>query len=196
MPSDATRILIILLKSTNLPSFKVSLPRSRLKRNLFFFKSPFMVTKLPTPFVSLFRNLFPAGFFAAKPMLLFRTTKIPHRSPKDRLPHTYSSSLVYQFICDCGAVYIGRTSRRLETRVREHLPKWLIEGRSGRANSAITSHLLECNCLRGSLREKFSIVFHARNDRLLRILEALTIKNFKPVLCRQKEHVIDLLLPW
>ena len=125
-----------------------------------------------------------------------RTTPIPIRSPKDRLSGACSSSLVYKFTCDCGAVYIGRTSRRLETRVREHLPKWLIEGRSGRASSSIALHVLECDCLRGSLRDKFSIVFKARHDRLLRILEALAIKAFKPSLCRQKEYVLDLLLPW
>ena len=143
-----------------------------------------------------FSKIISNRFFAAKPILIFRTTPIPRLSPKDRLPYACSSSLVYKFTCDCGAVYIGRTSRRLEARVREHLPKWLIEGRGGRASSAITSHVLECDCLRGSLREKFSIVFNARNDRILRILEALTIKTLKPVLCRQKDHVIDLLLPW
>jgi len=161
-----------------------------------FLRVPFYGDKTANSLRRSFSTLISQKFFAAKPILLFRTTPIPSRSPKDRLPDACSSSLVYKFTCDCGAVYIGRTSRRLETRVREHLPKWLIGGRSGRANSSITSHVLECNCLRGSIREKFSIVFRARSDRLLRILEALAIKAFKPALCRQKEYVIDLLLPW
>ena len=159
-------------------------------------KVPFYGDKAAASLRLTFNSLISKSFFAAKPILLFRTASIPIRSPKDRLPDACSSSLVYKFTCDCGAVYIGRTSRRLETRVREHLPKWLIEGRSGRATSSICNHVLECDGLRGSLRDKFSIVFRARNDRLLRILEALAIKAYKPALCRQKDYVIDLLLPW
>ena len=136
------------------------------------------------------------NFPAAKPLVTFRTTPIPVSSLKDRLPDFSSSSLVYKFVCDCGSVYYGRTSRSLAVRAAEHVPKWLITGGSGRSGSAITSHVLQCDCVRGSLRDKFSIVFRARNDRVLRILEALSIKLYKPDLCKQKDHVIDLLLPW
>ena len=135
-------------------------------------------------------------FPAAQPVIHFSITRIPLRSPKDRLPASCSSSVVYKFSCDCGAVYYGRTSRCLGVRTREHVPKWLINNASGRSTSAITTHALECDAPRGSLREKFTIVYRARNDRLLRIVEALSIKRYQPILCRQKDHVIDLLLPW
>ena len=39
---------------------------------------------------------------------------------KDRLPTMMRSSVVYKIPCTCGKVYIGETTRRLETRVREH----------------------------------------------------------------------------
>ena len=84
------------------------------------------------------------------------------------------------------AVYYGRTSRRLEVRIREHVPKWLLDGR----------HALSCISITGSLRDKFSVIFKARHDRLLRIYEALSINYFKPDLCKQKDLLIDLHLPW
>ena len=49
---------------------------------------------------------------------------------------------------------------------------------------------LECSSITRFLRDKFSI---ARDDRILRIYEALAIKLFKPDLCKQKDHVLDLL---
>ena len=120
-------------------------PEITVEKKLIFLQLPFYGDKATNSIRQSFSNLISNSFFAAKPILIFRTTSIPRRSPKDRLPYVCSSQLVYKFTCDCGAVYIGRTNRRLETRVREHLPKWLIEGKGGRANSAITSHVLECN---------------------------------------------------
>ena len=39
---------------------------------------------------------------------------------KERLPTMMRSSVVYKIPCTCGKVYIGETTKRLETRVREH----------------------------------------------------------------------------
>ena len=47
----------------------------------------------------------------------------------------------------------------------------------------------------GPLRDKFSVIFKARHDRLLRIYDVLSIKYFKPDLCKQKDLLIDLHLP-
>ena len=135
-------------------------------------------------------------FPAARPIVFFHTTAIPVRSPKDRIPIIRSSSVIYKFLCDCGAVYFGRTNRCLAVRIREHVSQWLLEGGKGRSCSAISSHVLQCNCLRKNLRDHFSVIFRARNEQILRILEALSIKLFKPNLCMQKEHVMALLLPW
>ena len=35
------------------------------------------------------------------------------------------SHVIYQFICSCGDIYIGRTDRQLMQRMSEHIPKWL-----------------------------------------------------------------------
>ena len=136
-------------------------------------------------------------FYAAKPVILFSTTRIPVASPKDRLSNASSSSIIYSFRCGCGtATYIGRTSRALAQRSREHIPRWLERGLHGQCRSSITEHVLDCDCDRSSLMSSFSVVCRARNDPLLRILEALFIKRDRPNLCRQKDYVTDLRLPW
>ena len=43
-------------------------------------------------------------------------------SPKDFIPESLKSRVVYQFTCaSCGACYIGETNRHFHTRVNEHL---------------------------------------------------------------------------
>ena len=39
---------------------------------------------------------------------------------KDTLPAEKQSKVVYQIPCSCGRAYIGETTRRLETRMKEH----------------------------------------------------------------------------
>ena len=136
-------------------------------------------------------------FFAAKPIITFSTTKIPVASPKDRLPASSMSSVIYSFRCGCRtASYIGRTSRTLAVRAREHIPKWLEMGRQGKCSSSISEHLLACNSCPPAPRDQFVIVAQGRHQRLLRIMEALFIKRDQPTLCKQKDYVINLELPW
>ena len=136
-------------------------------------------------------------FFAAQPVITFSTTKLPVASPKDRLPTASMSSVIYSFRCGCRtASYIGRTSRTLAVRAREHIPKWLEMGRPGRCHSSISEHLLACTNCPPAPRDRFTIVAQGRNQRVLRILEALFIKRDQPSLCKQKDYVIDLALPW
>jgi hypothetical protein len=143
-------------------------------------------------------SLFPA----AKLFIVFETRRIPVSSPKDRLPALLRHKIIYSFECACGCRYLGRTERRLEDRIREHVPKWLSSDhkcppRSTRIPaSAVTRHLQVCDFPAEAARSRFKVVFSARRTSLLRIIEALCIKRFAPDLCIQKEHVVSLLLPW
>ena len=76
------------------------------------------------------------------------------------------------------------------------IPRWLERGLHGQCHSSITEHILGCDCDRSDLLANFSILVHARNELLLKILEALSIRQKRPNLCRQKELVIDLCLHW
>ncbi len=157
---------------------------------------PFYGDKASNLLSSRLKTLFHRFSPAAKPIVLFQTRKIPVSSPKDRLPVPLACPIVYSFLCSCGAAYIGRTARSLKTRSREHIPKWLLEGRSGRCNSAVTAHLQQCDFDPETIRDKFSIVCRCRHERIMRITEALFIQRDRPMLCRQKDHVINLRLPW
>ena len=161
-----------------------------------FLRVPFYGDKAAISLRNSVNRLISCNFFASDPRVLYSTRRIPVRSPKDPLPGACTSSVVYKFLCDCGSVYFGRTSRRLAVRVREHVPKWLVSGRTGVCRSAITDHVLRCTCDRNNLSAKFTVVAFARHDRQLRILEAMVIKRFKPDLCKQKDLLMDLLLPW
>ena len=106
------------------------------------------------------------------------------------------------FTCLCQAGYIGRTTRRLSERVREHNPKWLREGLVKPMSSAIGSHIMETNH-RPDIDKCFEIIFRvpknrsrAVRSRILATAEAIAIRLRHPELCAQKNFVRSLLLPW
>lgn len=133
---------------------------------------------------------------------MFTTCRIPVASPKDKLPFLLQHNVIYNFECTCGCKYLGRTGRRLEDRIKEHVPKWLANEmkcppRSSRIpTSAITRHLQICDCPSTVARTRFKTLYRSDSGYILRILEALSIKRFSPDLCVQKEHVLMLVLPW
>ena len=45
---------------------------------------------------------------------------------KDVLPAVELSNVIYLFNCACGHGYVGRTSQRLEERIRQHVPVSLV----------------------------------------------------------------------
>ena len=56
---------------------------------------------------------------------------------KDPLPLDQQSMVVYQIPCSCGKMYIGKTIRRLETRLKEH-KEACCKGHT--ADSAVAEH--------------------------------------------------------
>ena len=44
---------------------------------------------------------------------------------KDVLPAHKRSNIVYKYLSHCDSVYVGRTSQRLEERIRQHIPKFI-----------------------------------------------------------------------
>lgn len=184
------------IEKHKLTSIETKEPIATVEKKPVFLTVPFYGDAAAMQLKNKLNSIFSRFVYAAKPIILYKMCKIPVASPKDRLPKPLTSSVIYSFNCSCGAAYIGRTSRSLAVRSREHVPKWLLDGRTGKSNSAITDHLKTCNFDRTSVFSNFSIVCRCRHDRLLRILEALFIKRDQPLLCRQKDHVINLRLPW
>ena len=46
---------------------------------------------------------------------------------KDALPMLATSNVIYKFVCCCNNSYVGRTSKRLGSIIRQHVPKYAIE---------------------------------------------------------------------
>ena len=142
-------------------------------------------------------------YYAAKLFIHFSSTRLGTSQLKDKLPCSTTSFCVYSFKCSCGTSYIGRTTRRLSERVREHHPVWLSNGQTRKTNySAILNHLIEFNHS-VDIKSSFRIVFRIPNHksrpvkcRLLAISEAICIRLCNPELCSQKHFVRTLTLPW
>ena len=58
-------------------------------------------------------------FRAADVKIIHRVNKIPQRSVKDKIPTGDTKNVIYQFKCECSSTYIGRTHRKLSTRIKE-----------------------------------------------------------------------------
>ena len=46
---------------------------------------------------------------------------------KDALPIHDKSKVIYNFECRCGSRYIGKTIQRLEARIKQHIPAYVLE---------------------------------------------------------------------
>jgi hypothetical protein len=141
-------------------------------------------------------------YAAAQLRVVFRSKPIISLQMKDRLPRFSTSYCVYSFECPCRASYIGRTTRRLAERIREHCPAWLTRNVVKSTSSAIASHVIETSHSFIS-SEAFQVVYrvpsiHSKlaKSRLLAVAEAISIRLRNPDLCAQKQFVRALQLNW
>ena len=130
---------------------------------------------------------------------------------RDSVPTTQESCVVYEFLCQCGAQYVGHTTQRLADRInnmfpmsirkesstiREQLP-CICKNISSKSNceSAIGQHLIRnSECTKAYTDNNFWIIGQVRSSFHLGVLESVYIKTQNPVLCRQKECVFSLQL--
>ena len=151
-------------------------------------------------------------YFAVEPCIVYTTRQLLPVAKKNVLPAFHQSNIVYQFLRHCDSRYVGRTSQRLQQRIKQHVPKTILQEhisqdrstlvrsckpiRSFKAEtsfSAIGQHLLQNpTCAREYNDNKFSILARGRTSFHLSTLEATYIKTSKPNLCKQKEFVYGL----
>ena len=100
-------------------------------------------------------------------------------SPKDFVPDSLKSHVVYQFTCaSCGALYIGETNGHFNTRVNEHLFR--------DKNSHILKHLSASKDCRDKCDIScFKILDHASTYSQLKIKESFHIEQLKSELNKQ-----------
>ena len=132
---------------------------------------------------------------AAQLRLLNSPNRIGPSNTKVKSSIFATAKCIYQFECVCGCKYIGRTDRRLDQRIREHIPDWIINQKSGVPRSAITKHLVN-TAHRVDRFQSFTIINKQQYSTLLRFTEACSICRLKPVLCIQKQFVTPLRLLW
>nr|VZI17964.1 unnamed protein product [Spirometra erinaceieuropaei] len=142
------------------------------------------------------------AFPAANLRVCFTNSPLLRLGGKDRLPLEATSMCIYSFTCSCGAGYIGRTTRRLVKRVREHMPAWLGRGETRSVSSSILAHLIDTDH-RVDAKEAFQVVYRTPTSfskglrqRILATAEAVAIRLTNPVLCCQKTLTQALSLPW
>ena len=141
---------------------------------------------------------FPAATLQSR----FTTRPLLSTSLKDKLSVHSQNMLVYSFSCSCTEEYIGRTTRQLSTRAKEHTPNWLKTGDRKSIRSAVVAHLVDSGHLINP-DTAFSVIYRAPRDlprsiqaRLISVAESIAIRIKNPVLCKQKTLIHPLLLPW
>ena len=126
---------------------------------------------------------------------IFTSRALISTQSKDPIEVMSKSNVVYEFQCACQELYVGRTSRRLEERVAEHIPRWMLINTSGNAKSAITEHILSSGHDHQQ-RQNFRIIYQARSEAILRYAEAIAILKRKPSLNIQVEFDYKLHFQW
>ena len=134
-----------------------------------------------------------------KPRICFTTRHVFNGIHKDVLPATSISSVVYQYTCYCDQQCVGKTIQVLAERIKQHVPKKLINQTKAmkidRCDSVITKHLKENpSCIPEQPAERFKILTQARTQMHLDMLEAIFIKSLTPGLCQQKDFTRTLHL--
>ena len=168
-----------------------------------FLELPFLGDQLADKYNKLIKKSISEAYFFIQPQVIWKCRRIPQRSLKDSTPANERRGIIYNFQCACSSTYVGRTSRTLDERVKEHVPRWLKTGRTmpprstNLPKSSITQHLTSCTYADlAHLHSYFSTLYDRVPGFKAHILEALLIGQRLPDLCRQKNGVYRLLLPW
>ena len=176
---------------------KLDVPKKQL-----FLSVPFKGDKSLEILRQRLNNVVSSTFPAARLCLLPRTQTLICQRTKDKLPQISTNMCLYNFTCSCGAVYLGKTTRRLSKRISEHCPASLRKGTVKNINSAILGHLVDTNH-QIDVKGAFKVYYHLPSKyskgvrkRLLSTAEAIAIRIINPDLCKQKKFIQTLLLPW
>ena len=62
-------------------------------------------------------------YFAVETGVVFTTRPLLPATKKDVLPAHQHNNVIYQFVCHYDSRYVGRTSQRLQERIKQHVPR-------------------------------------------------------------------------
>ena len=144
-------------------------------------------------------------YHAVEPRVIFQSKPILSHANKDRIPMSNTSMIIYHYKCYCENNYIGQTSRRLIDRMKEHIPKCVVDHyrntpdadytmsttlNNAAKRSSIAEHLLRnkscgLNVIDRNLH--FRILRKCNSLFELHVLESVLIATKNPSLCKQQE---------
>ena len=101
------------------------------------------------------------SYFAVEPCIVYTTRQLLPAAKKDVLPAFHQSNIVYQFLCHCDSRYVGRTSQRLQQRIKQHVPKTILQKHISQDRSTLAR---SCKPIRSFKTETF---FSAIGQHLL-----------------------------
>ena len=117
-------------------------------------------------------------YFSAAVRVIFLTRTAFVSMRKDVLPPHHINSVMYNvYTCSCGSDYIGRTSNRLDLRIKQHLPARILNRELKRGqlvNTSIADHMINNReCVADFNVDRFSILSRSHSLYHLKVLETL-----------------------
>ena len=183
-----------------------ALPKFGPEKCRFYLRLPWLGS-VSTRFEKQVKSAVKQCFSAVEPHVVYSTNELLPATNKDVLPALQKSNVIYQFSCHCDSQFVGRTSQRLQDRIKQHVPKSIRSCSSSQkrllparrcksstqslaSDSAIGLHLLQNPTSTQHYNDsRFSILAQGRSPFYLSALEATFIKTSNPALCRQQEFV-------
>ena len=121
-------------------------------------------------------------YFSAAVRVIFLTHTAFVSMRKDVLPPHHINSVIYKYTCSCGSDYIGRTSNRLELRIKQHLPARIfnLELKRGQlvntSGSSIADQMINSReCMADFNVDCFCILSRSYSLYRLKVLETLYV---------------------
>ena len=128
-------------------------------------------------------------FWCSKSSCSISTRKMLPTARKDIVPTKQQSMVIYQYVCRCDCRHEGRTSQKLQDRIKQHIPKAIknqtqpdrdLFQSNPTSTSAIGQHLLNNEkCASYYDDNQFSIFTKGRTLLYLSTLEVTLIKMLK-----------------
>ena len=138
-------------------------------------------------------------YFSAAVRVIFLTRTAFVSMRKDVLPPHHINSVIYKYTCSCGSEYIGRTSNRLDLRIKQHLPARILnlELKRGQlvntSGSSIADHMIDSReCVADFNVDRFSILSRSHLLYHLKVLETIYVRSFQPSLSKQRDCLLGL----
>ena len=168
-------------------------------------ETPSVILRLPyignvsNKFVKTIRDAVSECYQDVALRIVLSSPAILPTSRKDVLPTHMKNNVVYKFACHCNKWYVGSTTRRLKTRIAEHVPRCVrsataipntsplatadLKLKRARAakRSSVAEHLLaNPECLSNYADDRFTILGRPRNKFHLAVLEGTYIMSLFP----------------